>query len=297
MASSLWSTEPAAESTSATPTQGTDSQALDPIDILTGNSFQRESDYAPAGLRMDRAQLTLTRYYNSLSHRSSHSLGYSWSHTYHTRVLKRDGEYQAPYVVVQADGRWLNFWPAPEGGGEHRTSDPRQGSLWPTDTGYRWVLPDQRVLQFRRDGQLKQVNDAFEGQLTLAYNGDDRLHTVTDHHGRQLTFSYSQADQGRAGLRSFDSITGDLSDEEQYLSAQGFQGRLISVTLPNHHTLRYDYHASGLLARVSRDNTTQRDYRYDNASFPTGLTAIVQADGQTKATWDYDHQGRVIDFA
>jgi YD repeat-containing protein len=87
--------------------------------------------------------------------------------------------------------------------------------------------------------------------------------SVTDSYGNELTFSY-------------DSNTGQLT----------------SVTDPAGNTYSYSYDGNGYLTDVYYPDAAHRQYQYGDVNNPGALTAIVDENGVTYATWAYDSARR-----
>ena len=168
---------------------GTDQGAGNPINILTGNKYQREVDMAalPGDLGIE-----VVRHYNSLD-RSRGSLSVGWRFSYETElVLLRDS-----VQISQADGGRVSFPRRARSPSLCFTDDPANGRLIINDPAtkrprYVWVWPNGRRLAFNADGKLEEIADGHGGLLTLTRGTRGELIAVSDSLGRQLTFQYEQ---------------------------------------------------------------------------------------------------------
>jgi YD repeat-containing protein len=66
------------------------------------------------------------------------------------------------------------------------------------------------------------------------------------------------------------------------------------MTVPDGGGYAYAYSSAGNLASVTYPSGAQRQYVYENASFPNFLTGIIDENGQRFATWAYDLGGRAV---
>jgi YD repeat-containing protein len=92
-----------------------------------------------------------------------------------------------------------------------------------------------------------------------------------------------------------DTITITRKNDSLALGLTG--DNVTSVTLPDGSVINYTYDTAGGFERLRTvtyaDNTT-RTYAYDNASFPSYITSIQDANGNTISTVQYDSEGRAI---
>lgn len=230
------------------------------IDLVTGNKYLRDTDARwPDGL-------VLVRHYNS-RHGFSRTLGAGWSHSWDTALVQiRAAEVQ----VIQGDGRRRSFHRISKGPGviRYHSADPQAGQLVnqagaDTSAPWQWRLPDGRVLQFDRRGQLLSLQDGTGTQIDLARDpASGRLQAITNAHGIALRLTYD----------------GD--------------GRLSALQHPDGGLTRYHYDAHGLLARVQAVDGKVLRYAYDADSLRQGLTRIVDDRGATVGVFEYDEQGR-----
>jgi RHS repeat-associated protein len=231
----------------------------DPIDLGSGNLFQKFTDYQVAGMN----KLGFTRYYNSLGNKSSlaQSLGPNWRSNF-DRYLRLSA---SQITAERADGKELIFTPT--------------GSTWATQTdfdvtltnsGNTWTLVDKDdtietyTAVSATEAQLQTIQTRNGYTQTIQYDASNHLTAVTDSYNRQLAMTYQN-------------------------------GLLQSVTTPDGLVLTFGF-TTGQLTSVqySTSPVTTQTYLYENSSRPTGLTGIIDEDGNRYATWTFDSNGRAL---
>ena len=194
-----------------------------PINVVTGNKFQYETDYQAAG---DLSALAFNRFYNSLNTDYDDGLGQGWSHSFELRMTLKPQKGIAQ--VIQSDGRRIIFKRQGTDGALYHGLSPQDGVINTLADGkVVWSLQDGRRIIFLHQ---KPIEIAFLGNKTLTlkyYQGHIRL--VTDNHGRRLVFNYTQ---GNTALGSF----AKAGDDNIKLA-----GHLESIELPDGEKIRYRY--------------------------------------------------------
>jgi YD repeat-containing protein len=66
------------------------------------------------------------------------------------------------------------------------------------------------------------------------------------------------------------------------------------MTMPDGSVYTYAFSSSGNLIAVTYPGGAQRQYLYENTSFPNALTGIIDENGQRFASWTHDARGRAI---
>lgn len=236
-----------------------------PIDLATGNKFQRERDYRGNGY----VPLIFDRHYNSTSGGDG-SLGANWAHTYSRSIERID------YTVVTSvarvhrpDGRILTF---DNTTGSYKAQADISTRLVRTASPIGWTYTDDNdtVETYDDTGKLLSIATRAGAVTTLTYDVAGLLSTVTDPHGRQLSFAY------------------DVSS------------RIQTLTVPGGGTYQYAYDAANNLASVTAPDLSVRTYVYNEsgntsgANLPHALTGIVDENSQRYATWKYDATGQAI---
>ena len=132
---------------------GTDQGAGNPINVITGNKYQRETDMAalPGELGLE-----IVRHYNSLD-RAPGSMGVGWRLSYDTEVIAGRDTVQ----VLEADGGRIIFTRDPQRRSLCVTQDPSKGSLQILSNrgaveGFLWSWPNGRQLRFNRGRKVGQ---------------------------------------------------------------------------------------------------------------------------------------------
>jgi RHS repeat-associated protein len=262
--------------------------AGNPINIITGNKYQREVDMAPLPGVLG---LEIVRHYNSTFSRPQHStnlVGRGWKLSYETELYVTRSSFQ----VIQADGARVIFQRDPDHPDNCASTNPADGHLSEMQTGrgkeYVWRWVNGRELTFNANGKLVQILAPGGQFVTLRYDDRGLLRTVTDPQGRSLQLHYLEKDDGSRrfrGVQAIDSPVGRFSYGYGSTMPKGADGdrdlvlaNLTKVTMP-----------SGA-----------RFYHYEDARFPTLLTGISELVGggtaparwQRIATYGYDANGK-----
>jgi RHS repeat-associated protein len=239
--------------------------AGDPIRIANGNLFEEVTDYQTTGVN----PLGFTRYYNSQVDASSSAvaLGNNWRSTYDRYLrLTLPGSPETAIIAEREDGQELSF---NSSDGTNWTSDA-DVDISITQTASGWVLTnlDDTIETYNSGSSGTALLTSIEARdgytQTMQYDASNRLASVTDSFGRALQFSY--------------------------------QGNLIhTVTTPSGLVLTYGYSVNLNLTSVISSApyfSTTNSYLYENSSYPSALTGMIDEDGNRFATWTYDSSGR-----
>ncbi|RZI43925.1 hypothetical protein EGT07_00375 [Herbaspirillum sp. HC18] len=281
-----------------------------PINLLTGNKYQREVDLPalPGVLGLE-----IVRHYNShLSGRDSKNglLGRGWKLSYETELSARGRLLD----IVQADGSRIGFSRDLVHPQRYHAATPWQGQVFADKkahgTEYTWVWPNGRQLNFNVAGKLVQIAAPTGEFVSLQYDAKGLLVQVTDPQGRRLHLNYLDKKLARAGdrfrgVQSIDSPLGRFSyayGSELPPGAAAAKAdvlaNLVKVGLPTHHDASQKVHPWA--NRGVTSSSISRLYHYEDARYPTLLTGISVhgqgSDGQLLAqrlsTYGYDAQGR-----
>jgi len=283
-----------------------------PVDVITGNKYQREDDYRAIG-----SHLSFSRHYNSALVDHNVSLGPGWRHSYHV-VLTRIDERRVQ--IVQSDGRRIVFEKSdanaiepdvpgadsphsePDGtdsdntGSEalgSDTSDNQESETTATQyransrgDGYlvfgqhtRWIIPDGRQMQFY--GSFLTGIDFPDNTSLHFHYSQQRLESVTDHLGRTLLLHYTPG-----------SIGPGLYNAERHGPRPG---QLETLTLPDGQSIQYGYDGRGNLTRAKHTETDWQEFEYNDPVSPSHMTS--RTDGDDHRLWRYDEFGRGIYFS
>ncbi|QNM97780.1 DUF6531 domain-containing protein [Chitinimonas koreensis] len=276
---------------------GTNQGAGNPINVITGNKFQQETDLPalPGVLGLE-----IVRYYNSqysLAAGGKGLLGRGWKLSYETELQELGNSLR----IVQADGTPIVFHRGLLEPDRYLSGDARQGSLRRSvsngRTSYAWTWANGRVLAFDAGGRLERISAPTGETVSLAYDPHGWLIRVTDPQGRSLVLNHldrrTAAGHARyAGVQSIDSPVGRFDYAYGTAPAKGNKAdpnaalaNLARVELP-----------AGGADRISRN------YHYEDPRFPSLLTGISVAgagsDGKRIerriSTWAYDAAGQGI---
>ncbi|HEX5276621.1 MAG TPA: DUF6765 family protein [Fluviicoccus sp.] len=258
----------------ALPSDQPSSAVGNPLDVMSGNKFQSETDLpalsGPLGLSFSRT-------YNSRS-QSRGLLGHGWRHAYELTLLETRDKLQ----IIQPDGRRLIFARTADGGCV--SARPGDGTVEASASGWIWRWPSGRELRFepaspdRRYGRLTEIRDnRLPGQpaLTLRYSVNGSLLSIRDRQGRSLLFRH-----GVYGANRWPEI-----------QVEGPTG-----------VFRYRLDGDGNLLTVQRPDGVQLGYYYEpfrqggDIHNLTGkaLWRSASRQWQRVATWAYDPQDRAV---
>ncbi len=254
-----------------------------PIDAISGNKFQRTTDFKSLG-----SELRFTRFYNTYQSEINLGLGNGWRHSYHVQLL-RESEQQLS--IVQADGRKIDFKLVGKANAQHVyiPLHARDGFLVVHGNPV-WHLPDGRRLSFN-GSFLNAISYANGNHLQLNYI-DFRLDRVTDSYGRTLQFEYAVAASRSTDLNVDSDSDGDGDGKNKHYATY-----LKSLVLPNGERVEYGYDdLLNLIDKNDLSGVTHR-YRYENATLPRFLTAWNTSDASVDKSWVYDDSKRAVQFA
>lgn len=244
----------ASDDPAAQPTQTASVSVGNPINVVTGNKYQREVDLSLPGALAPE----FTRHYNSQS-KYQGPLGYGWTHTYSTKLNAVD---ETRIAIRQADGRNIVFRRQPSGTYEARlVSD---GYITAHKSLRVWHWRNGRALTFDSDGKLLRIETPTGEALALTYDRNNRLVQVSDTQERRLAFRYYP------------------------------NGRIESIVDPAGEAFRYTYDANGNLITATAPDNTTRAYHYEDRLDVHNLTGITDGRGVRFATYAYDKQDRAI---
>jgi YD repeat-containing protein len=262
--------------------------AGDPIHLGTGNSLQREIDYALA-----QSPLRLDRIYNSRSVVAT-SYGYNWRHGYDHRIVYLSGTSPRRVLVQRADGKKLGFHEDPatvvNGQPVWLADDPDvDGKLSATasvmtndvsvPSAWQYIAPNDDFERYDSSGQLASIV-TVQGR-SFAFTYASRLTTVpTPHSGTVLTAITDAF--GRGFNLGYDSSL-----------------RIASVGDAGGTLVTYGYEPDGNLTSAGYADGSSRRYAYNEAthtggggSLPRALTSLSDENGQVYASWNFDTLGR-----
>ncbi|TXL64635.1 RHS repeat-associated core domain-containing protein [Zeimonas arvi] len=264
--------------------------AGNPVDLVTGNKYQRVLDVVlpdpESGLQaalldalgadaahalgeawqpFEPLRLAFTRHYNSRFDAAG-PLGPGWRHGYETALARLRGPAGVELQVVQADGRRLVFRADPKRSGTFAGLASGSGSIveqpgaslpW----AWRWV--DGRVLRFDLQGALARIEAPDGDRLSLQRDPRGRLAEIRDASGRALELAYAGE-------------------------------RLSAIVLPDGLRIRYEYDVHGVLAAARYPDGRALRHHYEDLQAFHLLTGIERPDGR-RSRYRYDDLRRVIE--
>jgi RHS repeat-associated protein len=246
-----------------------------PVNLLTGNKYQQETDLAPLpGVQ----GLEIVRRYNSASaldthvNRTNGLLGKAWRLSYEIE-LSADAEHQR--TLTLADGSQVSLTRGVLQPTHFIASDLGQGRLVEQGDGAEWQRLDGQRFSFNGQGRLVQIHAATGEFTSLAYDGQGRLIKISDPQGRSLQLHYADAKSATRyrGVSAIDTPVGRF----EYRYGSGEQAaNLVQVLLPGQ---------------------MQRRYHYEDPRHVSALTGISIGDGakrQRLSTYLYDAQGLAV---
>jgi len=292
------------------PAGGANSGAGNPINVVTGNKYQREDDLSalPGVLGLE-----IVRHYNSAYSAPGHLngvLGRGWRLSYETELVDRFGKLQ----VLQADGSRVIFDRDRNSPTGCSTRNPDNGNMTlgrqNSRPDYTWTWTDGRKLHFNYAGKLDRITAPSGEAVRLLYDDQNVLVRVIDPQGRSLNLVYYDrhipnqfhgvqfidTPVGRFAYEYGSAIPKDAGLVDQRL----LLANLVRVRLPDHFDP--DTKAHPLSSRGTTRSTTSRIYHHEDPRSPWLMTGIsietAGVDGKPVstryATYGYDGTGRAI---
>ena len=288
-----------------------DQGAGNPINIISGNKYQRELDLPslPGVLGLE-----VVRHYNSQAVDFTGHVGRGWRLSYETEVRRSGNRLQ----LFQADGTVLQFVCGADTCKSGRWAD---GFIRIGTQGYAWQWASSteagRVLKFDNNGLLLSIRTAAGFELTITREKSGRIHEVVDPQGRKLAFHYPSAqDLSRNpsrfnGVSAIDTPVGRIQYTHGSSLTVGLSAaqRAAVVTVGDKSlSTAYVTRQSNLIG-ASLLSGAQRVYHYESiypgqASFLTGIS--VQPFGKAgtsvefgspevrQSTYLYDEAGMAV---
>jgi RHS repeat-associated protein len=252
------------------PADGPDVSVGNPINVITGNKYQAETDLAglPGVLGLE-----WVRHYNSVFASAAFkagSFGQGWRHTYSTQLFESPRDVQ----IIQADGSRLTF--SKVNSNLCQSQNPNQGQVKRSGKDWVWQWTSGRELTFDSAGHLVQIKARTGEAVSLSYDLKNRLQRVTDPQRRTLELRYATADS--AQIVEVQSPLGIFHYQ--------YQGsNLVQVSLP-----------------AAPGGKRLKQYLFEDPRYPSHLTGMTDS-GQLKdgalltrriSSYLYDEQGRAV---
>lgn len=230
-----------------------------PINILTGNKFQEETDF----VLTTETPLYLKRVYNSQSFDSGF-FGVQWHSNFEQRIKLSTNGLQA--AVVNETGGVQRFtlknsvWTD--------TSSSEATLVRNTDGSWTYALYDGTSKSFSSNGKITSINYPSGQALTFTYVSGV-LNSVSDSFGNSIGFTFNT-----------DGTVSGVTDNAGNLYSYTYSnGNLKTVVYPDDTPTN------------SADNP-YKEYMYEDTRFTHALTGIVDEERNRFATWRYDALGR-----
>lgn len=245
----------------------------DPINLMSGNKFEVETDYLGHGI----FPLDFVRTYNSSDSVVSSDIGAHWRHSYDRRI---DSQYEGANGVLLArvirqDGSFFYY----------TSSD---GISWGSDTNVvanltrvtdlngvvtGWTLKtlNDQIETYDSQGRLTQIRNRSGWTQSLQYNGQGKLARISDGFGRALALDY-------------DSL-----------------GRVFTLKDPAGQLIYYGYDSAGNLTSVKYQDSSTKIYKYNeqqytsNTNLVNALTGVLDEAGYRLSTTIYRPDGLAIE--
>jgi RHS repeat-associated protein len=266
------------------------SGVANPVNVVTGNKFQREVDLAALpGVQ----GLEIVRTYNSTHAGLAGPMGHGWMLSYETRLHAIGNSLQ----ISTADGQYFRF---DRSGGEGgtciaATADSGRLVVHPDADGerYRWTEPARlggREWVFDAQGRPHTLVAADGVSMThLQYGRHGELVSVRDSQGRSMTLVYAAHGAGYRGVVAIETPLGRF----RYRYEAG-------------RTPASDRPVPGNLAEAALPDGTRRLYHYEpklqagHAHRLTGISLVAVTPGgapmpaERIGTYAYDGSGKAV---
>ena len=267
---------------------GADIGVGNPINLITGNKYQREVDLAPLPGRLG---LEIIRHYNSTYSNPDTTtgiLGRGWKLSYETDLYRIGSTIQ----IVQADGSRIIFNRDPAHPQVCSTTNPAEGQLRIARTAagenYVWTWTSGRTLSFDAAGKLVQIALPTGEFISLQHDPRGMLVQVTDPQGRKLHLRYADARDAGAGFRGVVAISSPVGSFDYAYGSTAPARAIPTRALQAPNLVRVGYPQAG----------AGRQYHYEDPRHPSYLTGITAVGADLPArrisTYLYDAQGRAV---
>lgn len=277
-----------------------------PINIFSGNKYQREVDYASADIT---STLRVVRHYNSLGVFSDIKVGTKWRLDYDRRI-RPNGVGTNAFSVFRGDGRILNFY---QSAGAMVADGDIADRLTPMSGGaggwQYYVARTEETETYNASGRLMSIVTKTGASQTLAYSDSNTATTlapvpglliaVTDQLGRRIQFVYEGG--GMPGGYSPDPInicTDQTGVRNCDVELNPNPPRLIGFYAPDGGYYQYiyggprsNYDKQQDLVGIRFPDQRIKQYGYNLSS---NLTSIQDESGNNFATFTYAPSGRAI---
>ncbi|MDP3608524.1 MAG: RHS repeat-associated core domain-containing protein [Methylophilus sp.] len=282
--------------------------AGNPINVITGNKYQREEDLpALPGLM----GIEVVRHYNSL-HMGLGQIGYGWRLSYETDLQVVNNTLR----ITQADGSRIIFNRSSINPSDCACQNPAQGHvmIYHTAKGdeYTWFWLNGKQLHFNHQGKLTRITAPSGESVHLTRGLKGELLKVTDPQGRSLIMHYADKRQaGFKGIVAIDTPVGRYHySHENAPKSKGISNltqvkypatdvqKIIGQTPLQHALVKYYHYGETVYIAPKMANATRSPAIPQAAHLLTGISLAWQEGNAAKTqrirTWGYDALGRGI---
>ena len=245
--------------------------AGNPINVMTGNKYQREEDLpALPGLM----GIEIVRHYNSL-HMGLGQIGYGWRLGYEINLTAN----QTSIHISKADGSQTIFNRSVFNPSDCACQDPAQGHVMiyhtPQGDEYTWFKLDGQQLHFNHQGKLESITAPTGESVHLTRGLRGELLKVTDPQGRSLIMHYADKKSvGFKGIIAIDTPVGRFSYQHNNDLKNAGISNLIQVTYPSDTTFNDN---SAEDQQAAHTQTRTRSHAGLTKTYHYGETAYVDA--------------------
>jgi YD repeat-containing protein len=179
-----------------------------------------------------------------------------------------------------------------------RTSSSRSGTGWAASALSNQNAADTLIPVLDRGTLVGYSYKVFDTDAVELYDLTGKLVSITERNGWRTLLTYSTAATPAATA----PMAGLLIQVSNHFGrsiklAYNASKQLVRVTDPMGQSVQYAYNstssADAMLTTVTRQDNKTRQYHYEQANTPWGMTGITDEAGIRYATYGYDAQGRV----
>jgi|APLak6261702949_1056265.scaffolds.fasta_scaffold00037_11 RHS repeat-associated protein len=272
-----------------------------PINVMTGNKYQREEDLAALPGKLG---IEIVRHYNSL-HMGLGHIGYGWRLSYEIDLIANPRSIH----ISQADGSQIIFNRSMFNPGDCACQDLALGHvmIYHTALGdeYTWYQTDGQQLHFNHLGKLERITAATGESVHLTRGLKGELLKVTDPQGRSLVMHYADKNSlGFKGIIAIDTPVGRFAYQHNNDIKSPGISNLTEVSYPataaaTAFSKHYHYGETAYVDAHMVAAQNQRPYIPHAAHLLTGISyQWPDTSGKTtttrQRTWQYDQYGRGI---
>lgn len=250
----------------------------DPVDNATGNLYSQHVDWQGAGafpLQMVRSynsffSITAAQSGNGLAAFVS-PMGVDWTFSYGASILSGSGQPLTSVKLLRPDGQVLTY--------------ALNSGAWTSDADVNAKL----TMQTEANGATAGWTLVTSNDTTERYDAAGRLLSITNRAGLTQTMNYSTASTS-ASVAPVPGLLVSVTDSDGRALhfTYNAQRRIQTATDPDGGVSAYAYDGNGNLVSVTHPDGSVRRYLYQSGINTAFLTGIVDEEGVTYATYNYD---------